>query len=155
MLSPKIRQQGVLQVCRWNRSMKENKIIMNEGIKNLIDAADKAIKEERFDDLMEYYTEDAVLVVKPGLEVKGKESIQKAFIKIAAYFKNSVVPTQGKMMMIETGDTVLVLSQTVLQSDNQRESVYSMERRATYVYRNMNGKWLCAIDNSYGTALLD
>jgi len=135
--------------------MKENKIIMNEGIKNLIDAADKAIKEERFDDLMEYYTEDAVLVVKPGLEVKGKESIQKAFIKIAAYFKNSVVPTQGKMMMIETGDTVLVLSQTVLQSDNQRESVYSMERRATYVYRNMNGKWLCAIDNSYGTALLD
>ena len=65
---------------------------MNEEIRNLISAADKAIKEERFDDLMEFYTDDAVLVVRPGLEVQGKEAIKSAFIKIAAYFKNSVVP---------------------------------------------------------------
>jgi uncharacterized protein (TIGR02246 family) len=128
---------------------------MNNIIKNSIDYADKAIKEERFDDLMDFYTDDAVLVVKPGLEVKGKESIKKAFIKIAEYFKNSVVPTQGKMLMIEAGDTVLVLSQTLLEADNKSESEYSMERRATYVYRNVNGQWLCAIDNSYGTTLLD
>ncbi len=66
---------------------------MNMEIKELINQADKAIKEERFDDLMSFYTDDAVLVVKPGLEAKGKEAIKKAFIKIAAYFKNSVVPT--------------------------------------------------------------
>ncbi|MDE6598537.1 MAG: nuclear transport factor 2 family protein [Oscillospiraceae bacterium] len=128
---------------------------MNEEIKNLIAAADKAIKEERFDDLKEFYTDDAVLVVKPGLEVKGKEAIKEAFIKIAAYFNNSVVPTQGKMLMIEAGDTVLVLSQTLLDADNKDSSEYSMDRRATYVYRNINGKWLCAVDNSYGTTLLD
>ena len=74
--------------------------VVNEEIKNLISAADRAIKEERFDDLMEFYTDDAVLVVRPGLEVQGKEAIKSAFIKIAAYFKNSVVPTQGKMMMM-------------------------------------------------------
>lgn len=128
---------------------------MNEEIKRLIAAADKAIKEERFDDLMEFYTDDAVLVVKPGLEAKGKAAIKEAFIKIAAYFKNSVVPTQGKMLMIEAGDTVLVLSQTLLDADNKNESEYSMDRRATYVYRKVNGKWLCSIDNSYGTTLLD
>lgn len=128
---------------------------MNTEIKALIDAADKAIKEERFDDLMEFYTDDAVLVVKPGLEAKGKAAIKEAFIKIAAYFKNSVVPTQGKMMMIEAGDTVLVLSQTLLDADNKTTSEYSMDRRATYVYRKVNDKWLCAIDNSYGTTLLD
>lgn len=128
---------------------------MNQEIKNLIDMADKAIKEERFDDLMNFYTDDAVLVVKPGLEVKGKKAIKEAFIKIAKYFGNSVVPTQGKMLMIETEDTVLVLSQTLLDADNKETSEYSMERRATYVYRNINGKWLCAIDNSYGTNLLD
>ena len=83
---------------------------MNTEIKMLIAAADKAIKEEKFDDLMDFYTDDAVLVVRPGLEAKGKEAIKEAFIKIAAYFKNSVVPTQGKMLMIEAGDTVLVLS---------------------------------------------
>lgn len=128
---------------------------MNEEIKQLIDAADKAIKEERFDDLKEFYTDDAVLVVKPGLEVKGNEAIKEAFIKIAAYFDNSIVPTQGNMLMIEAGDTVLVLSQTLLDANNKDDSEYSMDRRATYVYRKVNGKWLCAIDNSYGTTLLD
>lgn len=128
---------------------------MNEEIKLLIEKADKAIKEEKFDDLMNFYTDDAVLVVKPGLEAKGKEAIKNAFIKIAAYFKNSIVPTQGKMLMIEAGDTVLVLSQTLLDADNKDTSEYSMERRATYVYRKVKGNWLCAIDNSYGTALLD
>lgn len=128
---------------------------MNEEIKKLIDEADRAIKEERFDDLKNYYTDDAVLVVRPGLEVKGKEAIKNAFIKIAEYFKNSVVPTQGKMIMIDAGDTVLVLSQTLLDAENKETSEYSMDRRATYVYRNIDGKWLCAVDNSYGTTLLD
>lgn len=126
-----------------------------EKIRELVDAADRAIKEERFDDLKEFYTDDAVLVVRPGLEARGKEAIKEAFIKIAAYFDNSVVPTQGKMQMIEAGDTVLVLSQTLLDADNREDSEYSMDRRATYVYRNVDGKWLCAIDNSYGTSLLD
>lgn len=128
---------------------------MNKEIKSLIAAADKAIKEERFDDLMEFYTDDAVLVVKPGLEARGKKAIKEAFIKIAAYFNNSIVPTQGKMQMIEAGDTVLVLSQTLLDASKKEDSEYSMDRRATYVYRRVDGKWLCAIDNSYGTTLLD
>ena len=128
---------------------------MNMEIKELINQADKAIKEERFDALMSFYTDDAVLVVKPGLEAKGKEAIKNAFIKIAAYFKNSVVPTQGNMVMLEAGDTVLVLSQTLLDADNKDTSDHSMDRRATYVYRKIDGKWLCAVDNSYGTTLLD
>jgi len=128
---------------------------MNKEILTLIHQADLAIKEERFDDLMDFYTDDALLVVKPGLEVHGKQAIKEAFIKIAAYFKNSVVPTQGKMLMLEAGDTVLVLSQTLLDADNKEESQYAMERRATYVYRKVNGQWLCAIDNSYGTTLLE
>ena len=130
-------------------------MLMNEKVRLLIAEADRAIKEERFDDLMDFYTDDAVLVVRPGLEVYGKQEIKNAFIKIAEYFKNSIEPTQGNMIMLEAGDTILVLSQTLLDADNKAESEYSMERRATYVYRNVNGKWLCAIDNSYGTLLLD
>lgn len=128
---------------------------MNKEIENLIHQADLAIREERFDDLLEFYTDDAILVVKPGMEVQGKENIKKAFIKIAEYFKNSIVPTQGKMIMIETGDTALVLSQTFLDAANKETSEYSMERRATYIFRKINNRWLCAIDNSYGTSLLD
>ena len=128
---------------------------MNKTIQSLIEAADQAIREERFDDLMEYYTDDAVLIVKPGTEARGKKEIKNAFIRIAAYFKNSIIPTQGKMITIEAGDTILVLSQTHLDAENKSTSEFDMERRATYVYRNINGRWLCAIDNSYGTSLLD
>lgn len=128
---------------------------MNKEIENLIHQADLAIREERFDDLLEFYTDDAILVVKPGMEVQGKENIKKAFIKIAEYFKNSIVPTQGKMIMIETGDIALVLSQTFLDATNKETSEYSMERRATYIFRKIDNRWLCAIDNSYGTSLLD
>ena len=115
---------------------------MNEEVKLLIEKADQAIREERFDDLLNFYSDDAVLIVKPGLEARGKAAI-------------SVVPTQGKMIMIEAGDTILVLSQTLLDADNKETSQYSMERKATYVFRNTNGKWLCVVDNSYGTSLLD
>lgn len=128
---------------------------MNKEIKELIHQADLAIKEERFDDLLNFYTDDAILIVKPGMEVQGKENIKKAFIRIAEYFKNSIVPTQGKMLCIETGDTALILSQTFLDAINKETSEYSMKRRATYIFRKINGKWLCAIDNSYGTSLLD
>ncbi len=126
-----------------------------ETIRELIAQADAAIRNEDFTRLMDFYTDDAVLVVMPGKEAHGKKAIKNAFIKIAEYFKNSIVPTQGKMLVIEAGDTALVLSQTILDADNKDTSEYSMERRATYVYRKISGKWLCAVDNSYGTALID
>ena len=44
---------------------------MKEMIKDLIAQADLAIREERFDDLMAFYTEDAILVVRPGVSVQG------------------------------------------------------------------------------------
>lgn len=126
-----------------------------DTILELIHQADAAIKEERFDDLVNFYTDDAVLVLRPGKEAHGKEEIKQAFIAIAKYFNNSLVPTQGNMVMLEAGDTVLVLSQTFVEAEKKQNSEYPSERRATYVYRNVNGVWLCAIDNSYGTTLLD
>ncbi|MCY8230397.1 YybH family protein [Priestia endophytica] len=123
-------------------------------LKKVIRECDTAIQNEDFDTLMNYYTDDAVLVVKQGMIAKGKEEIKKAFIAIAKYFNNSIVPTQGEMVILEAGDTALVLSQTFLDA-NKEDSKYPMERRATYVFRkNAEGRWLCAIDNSYGTDLI-
>jgi len=128
---------------------------MEHELRELIKKCDKAIKQEDFDTLMNYYTEDAILVVKPGMIARGKEEIKKAFIAIAKYFNNSVVPTQGEMIILETGDTALVISETILAAD-KKDSEYSMDRRATYVFRkNSLGEWLCAIDNSYGTDLIN
>lgn len=58
------------------------------------------------------------------------------------------------MIILEAGGTALVLSQTLLDADKE-DSEFSMERKATYVFKkNSNADWLCAIDHSYGTDLL-
>ncbi|NEU31247.1 DUF4440 domain-containing protein [bacterium LRH843] len=130
---------------------------MEHELKEIIKKCDIAIKQEDFDTLMNYnyYTDDAILVLKPGMIARGKKEIKKAFIKIAKYFNNSLVPTQGEMIVLEAGDTALVISQTLLEAD-KNDSEYSMDRRATYVFKKSpQGEWLCAIDNSYGTDLIN
>lgn len=128
---------------------------MEHEIKELIKKCDLAIRHEEFDTLMNFYTDDAILVVKPGMIARGKAEMKKAFIAIAKYFNHSIAPTQGEMMILEAGDTALVLSQTLLAADKS-DSEYAMDRRATYVFRkNSHGEWLCAIDNSYGTDLIN
>ena len=78
-----------------------------DTIRKLIGQADDAIREQRYDDLMEFYTDDAVLVVRPGKEAHGKDEIKRAFMAIAGYFNGYVSPRQGNMVMLEAGDTVL------------------------------------------------
>lgn len=83
-----------------------------------------------------------------------REKSKKACNKTANDFNHHIVPTQGEMILLEAGDTVLVLSQTLLDSD-KKDSEYAMERRATYVFKkNAQGEWLCVIDNSYGTDVI-
>lgn len=122
-------------------------------LKLLIQAADKAITAEDFDSLMEFYAEDATLVVKPGMNATGKEQIRKAFVAIAAHFKNQLKVRQGRMSVIEGADTALVIMETLLDTEGQAEPIV---RRATYVFRKSEGgRWLCSVDNSYGTSILD
>ena len=119
----------------------------------LIQAADRAITAEDFDSLMDFYTEDATLVVKPGVYASGKEQIRNAFVAIAEHFKNKLTVRQGRMEVIETDDTALVIMETFLDVEEQEKPI---ARRATYVFRRSDdGGWLCAIDNSYGTSILD
>jgi ketosteroid isomerase-like protein len=60
------------------------------------------------------------------------------------------------MQVIEGGDNALVIMETVLRFPYGKGGITEMSRRATYVFRQENdGRWLCTIDNSYGTSLLD
>ncbi len=124
-------------------------------LKQEIAKADKAINERDFDTVANCYTDEAVLVVKPGTLVHGRESIKEAFKKIADYFNDSLKVSQGDMVIIEAGDIALVLSKTYVESPEKVDSAFAAERDAIYVYKKTaDGKWLCAIDNSYGVELL-
>ncbi len=121
-------------------------------LRQLIEAADRAITAEDFDALMDFYDDDATLVVKPGVEAKGKTQIRKAFEAIAAHFGNRLKVRQGLMQVVEGGGTALVIMETILETP---EADAPIVRRATYVFRKEGENWLCVVDNSYGTALLD
>ena len=121
----------------------------------IIAAADRAITAEDFDALMEIYAEDATLVIRPGLTVSGKEQIRSAFVAIAKHFNHSLKVSQGEMTVIEGGDTALVVMETVVEATDTAGVAATATRRATYVFRKSgDGRWLCVIDNSYGTDLL-
>lgn len=120
-------------------------------LESLIEQADAAINREDFDALLEIYSDDAVLVIKPGMNATGKDQIRKAFEAIAAYFEHSLHVRQAGMTVLEAGNTALVLARTVVSAANLPET----ERDATYVFeKGTDGRWRCAIDNSYGHELL-
>lgn len=125
---------------------------MHHPIAELITKADSAITHEDVDTLMSIYADDAVLVIKPGMNAVGKAKINKASIAIAAYFEHSLNVTQAGMEVLESGDTALVLAKTIVKAANQPE----IERKATYVFKHFARQgWLCVIDNSYGHDLLE
>ena len=124
-------------------------------IKKAIEAADEAITREDFDALMAFYADDAALVIKPGLIAKGKEHIRKAFMAIAEHFGHNLVVKQGEMQIIQGANTALVIMETHIETIDPAGVPSRITRRATYVFREeSDGRWLCVIDNSYGTDLL-
>ena len=120
-------------------------------IELLIAKADDAINREDFDMLIDMYADDAVLVIKPGMNAVGKDQIRKAFEAIADYFDHSLDVRQSGMEILESGDTALVLAKSTIAAGNQPEEM----RKATYVFKKYgNVGWLCVIDNSYGHDLI-
>ena len=119
-------------------------------IEQIILECDRAIVAEDFDALLCHYTDDAVLVVQPGMNATGKQEIRAAFQKIAVYFKHGLKVTQDGMEILQTGDTALVLAKTIIEAPNQSTE----QRMATYVFTKDDDRWLCSIDNSYGHQIL-
>ena len=127
----------------------------DHAITQEIHAADHAINRKDFDVVAKSYTQDATLVVRPGQLVSGRSNIREAHKRISEYFNGSLEVSQGDIVIIEAGDTALVMAQTFINSPKKPDSEYPADREAIYVYvRDDSGKWRCAIDNSYGVELL-
>ena len=121
----------------------------------MIAAAADAINREDFDALMDFYTDDATLVVVPGRAANGKEEIGMAYVALAEHYQHTLYVSPGDMIVIEAGDTALVIAQTSVRA-NMKTAAPTMEtRNANYVFRREgDGQWRCIVHNSYGAALL-
>ena len=119
-----------------------------------IELADQAINQRDMAALMDFYAEDATLVIEPGRCAHGKAQIAKAFGAIFAYFNQSLSVTQRDFHVIEGGGVALVVCKLKLSAQGMETSRVSMERKPTYIFRkSQDGKWQCLIDNSYGVDL--
>jgi uncharacterized protein (TIGR02246 family) len=58
----------------------------DHAIRKEIELADSAINRKDFDAVADCYTDDAVLIVAPGLEARGREEIRRAHKNINEYF---------------------------------------------------------------------
>lgn len=116
--------------------------------------ADDAINREDFDALMRCYAPDATLVVLPGREVSGHDALRKAFVAIAEHFNHTLRVSQEEVVVVEGADVALALARTRVQATLKTGEAIDEVRRATYVFKRVDGRWLCAVDNSYGTTLL-
>lgn len=125
-------------------------------LRQIIEACDRAITARDFDQLMTWYAPDAALVIKPGMIARGHDEIRRAFIAISDHFQGQLRVEQGTMQVIEGAGDALVLMETVLHYPDGAGETLTVTRRATYVFRQEpDGRWLCTVDNSYGTDLLD
>lgn len=121
----------------------------------MIAAAHDAINREDFDALMDFYADDATLVVVPGRAANGKEEIRQAFAALAQHYQHTLLVSHADMIVIEAADTALVIAQTNVRA-NLKGSAPSLEtRNANYVFKlGTDGQWRCVIDNAYGASLL-
>jgi len=129
--------------------------MMSHPIQRSIEAADRAIAAEEFDDLMTFYADDAVLVVEPGLVATGKAQIMKTFLAIADHFDHGLRLRHEDASIQETGDTALVVTDAVVEFPGLENAPVTRTRRVSYVFRKSPaGTWLCAVDNSHGAGFL-
>jgi len=119
-----------------------------------IELADQAINQRDMAALMDFYEDDATLVIEPGRCACGKAQIAKAFGAIFEYFNQSLSVAQRDFQVVEGGGVALVVCKLKLSAQGTEGSTVSMERKPTYIFKKSpDGKWRCLIDNSYGVDL--
>lgn len=131
---------------------KKVEIMTPHPIELIIDKAVTAINQEYFDALVDMYSDDAVLVIQPGMKAVGKEQIRNAFEAIATHYEHTLDVKQAGTEILETGDTALVSVNTLVSAKGHPV----VERKVTYVFKKDAGNtWFCVIDNSYGHGRLE
>jgi uncharacterized protein (TIGR02246 family) len=132
----------------------ESFALTTHPLKAVIEARDRAITAQDIEAMMAFYADDAVVVVRPGVNAVGKEAVRRAFHAMADYYDRRIAVRQGAISILDSGETALVIMDSFIELAGKSGPV-TINRRATEVFRKGDdGRWLCVIDNSYGAELL-
>ncbi|MEG3618387.1 SgcJ/EcaC family oxidoreductase [Magnetovibrio sp. PR-2] len=129
-----------------------------QDIKAVLDTAGAALNRGDIDGVIACFTDDAVLMVHEGQPVKGKADIRTTLELIAAYFNHTLQVSQTDLKVLVESNMALATTLTTVNATMADGSPHSEQRLSTYIFKLQKegpntGKWLCSIDNSYGTPL--
>lgn len=124
-----------------------------QSLEETVKKLDEAFNRRDIEAVMDFYEEDAVVVLEPGRLARGKAEIRAAFEWV---FRLEGTAKQIKTNVIETGDLALFTSKWTFSAKAPGGTPFERESIANTVFRRQtDGNWRCVIDNSYGPAILD
>ena len=127
---------------------------MNHPISQQLQALHQAVNSNDAAALQQLYKDDAVLVDKPF--ISEHRDIHGALHEFKSRYMPEHVVSHGDEVVIEAGDTALVISKLYLNSKQAVDKLGCDYKKAIYVFRkNEGGEWQCALDNFFGVDLID
>ncbi len=122
-----------------------------DPVTQMVQLADDAFNRGDLEAFLEFYADDAVMVIEPGRTLRGKSELRRAFEVLLSY---RAVARQIKSHVIENGDVALYLSKWSF-SGTGPEGPYVREGVGTSVMRRgSDGRWRVFIENPWGATLL-
>lgn len=112
----------------------------------------KAINERDIEAAVASYEPGARFVARPGQVVTGSKAIREA---LGAFIAMKPTLVMEKQEVIESGNVALFLSKWSLKGTGPDGKPVQMSGTSTDLLRRQpNGRWLIALDNPWGPAIL-
>lgn len=135
-----------------SKNMVEVKNLDTSNPVDIVNKLVKAINQGNLEAAIACYESEATLIV-PGQVARGKVELRKA---LAGFIANKVTITTETYKTIRTGDVALYSSKWSAIGTTPDGAPVKMAGTASDVlHQQVDGRWLIAIDNPFGAAILN
>lgn len=123
------------------------------AVEQAVAGLDAAFNRRDMAAVLDFYEDDAVLMVEPGRSITGKDNL-RAFFEL--FLASESLARQDRVKVLMNGDLALFLSRWTLLTPAPGTTPREQHLVATSVFRKgTDGRWRLAIDNSFGPMVLD
>ena len=119
-----------------------------------VELLDEAFNRGDLEAILDFYEDEATIVVEPGRLATGKAELRATFEWILSSMKG--IARQEKTHVIEAGDLALFTSRWTYSGATLDGASVDRESYASVVLRrHSDGGWRVVVDNSWGPAVLE
>ena len=119
----------------------------------IVELLDEAFNRGDIEAVLDFYEDEATMVVEPGRLAAGKTELRRVYEWIFSNIKGAA--KQEKCHVIEAGDIALFTSKWSFSGMTLDGNSVSRESYASVIMRKQrDGEWRIVVDNSWGPAVL-